>query len=82
MSLSEKMKVALDELRMQMLGTQVLFGFQLRGVFQEGLRLAWPARVSDLAALVSVVASAALLIAAPAQHRIVEPGNASAPCLH
>ena len=36
MNLQEALKTSLDELRMQMLGVQVLFGFQFQGVFQEG----------------------------------------------
>jgi hypothetical protein len=35
MSLSTKVKTALDETRLLMLGAQVLFGFELNGVFQE-----------------------------------------------
>ena len=35
MSLSKKVKTALDETRLLMLGAQVLFGFELNGVFQE-----------------------------------------------
>ena len=35
MKLEKILHTALDELRMQMLGVQVLFGFQLQGVFQE-----------------------------------------------
>ena len=36
-------KVALDELRMEMLGVQVLFGFQMQGVFQDGFdQTPWP----------------------------------------
>jgi hypothetical protein len=78
MSLSEQIKVATDELRMQMLGTQVLFGFQLRGTFQDGFdHLSDTAKIIDAIALTSIALSAAALIAAPAQHRIVERGNAS-----
>jgi hypothetical protein len=36
MSLSRKVKTALDENRVLILGAQVLFGFQLQGGFQEG----------------------------------------------
>jgi hypothetical protein len=36
MSLSKKVKTALDETRLLILGAQVLFGFQLNGAFQEG----------------------------------------------
>jgi hypothetical protein len=64
---------------MQMLGTEVLFGFQLEGTFKEGLaRLSPAARFLDLVALSSVMLMLAALIAAPAQHRLVERGDASA----
>ena len=35
MSLAKKVKTALDETRLLILGAQVLLGFQLNGVFQE-----------------------------------------------
>src|SRR5919206_174923 len=35
MSLERKLKTALDETRLLILGAQVLFGFQFNGVFQE-----------------------------------------------
>jgi hypothetical protein len=35
MKLDEALKVSLDELRMQMLGAQVLLGFQFQGLFQD-----------------------------------------------
>jgi hypothetical protein len=74
----EIVHVALDELRMQMLGTQVLFGFQLQGVFQEWFSTASAsARVLDAAALCLIVLTLGLLIAAPSQHRLVDRGNAT-----
>ena len=36
MELSKKVKVALDETRMRILGAQILLGFQFRGVFGDG----------------------------------------------
>jgi len=36
LNLENLIKVSLDELRMQMLGVQVLFGFQFQGLFQQG----------------------------------------------
>ena len=47
----------------------MLFGFQLRGAFEEGFE--------HLSALASIVLTATVLVAAPAQHRIVEQGDAS-----
>jgi hypothetical protein len=36
MDLSKKVKLALDETRMLILGAQILLGFQFRGVFSDG----------------------------------------------
>jgi hypothetical protein len=70
---------ALDELRMQMLGAQVLFGFQFNGVFQDGFTAVSPqARVADIAAFALLVATLGFLIAPAAQHRLVERGVATA----
>jgi len=78
MRLEDLVKTALDELRMQMLGTQVLFGFQLQGVFQEGFgTMPGSVKLMDFAALSLIVLTLALLIAAPAQHRLVERGRAT-----
>jgi hypothetical protein len=63
---------------MQMLGTEVLFGFQLQGAFHEGFASASPAaRVADAIALSLIVVTLGLLIAAPCQHRLVERGEAT-----
>lgn len=71
-------KVALDELRMQMLGVQVLFGFQLQGAFQDDFAQASRiARWADAAAFSLIVLTLGLLIAAPSQHRLVDRGNAT-----
>jgi len=67
--------LALDELRMQMVGAQVLFGFQLQGVFQHRFDAEpfW-IRVVHSLGLSSIVICLALLVAAPSQHRLVERG--------
>jgi hypothetical protein len=71
-------KVALDELRMEMLGVQVLFGFQMQGVFQDGFdQTPLAARWADAAALSLVVLTLGLLIAVPSQHRLVDRGCAT-----
>ena len=50
MSLSTKVKTALDETRLLMLGAQVLFGFKLNGVFEEEfVNLSSTARYVDCA---------------------------------
>jgi hypothetical protein len=35
MKIAQKVKIALDETRMLVLGAQILLGFQFRGVFQD-----------------------------------------------
>ena len=75
MKLEKTIHVAFDELRMQMLGVQVLFGFQFQGVFQE--RFASANHVTNAVSflgLVCIVATLGLLLAAPCQHRLVERG--------
>jgi hypothetical protein len=76
--LAKHLKISLDELRMQMLGTQVLFGFQFQSLFQAGFDKAGLAeRVADGCALASLLASLSVLLCAPAQHRLVEKGEAT-----
>jgi hypothetical protein len=78
MKLQVLVKIALDELRMQMLGAQVLFGFQLQGVFQDRFSSASPlARYVNFSGLSLIVLTLGLLIAAPSQHRLVDHGNAT-----
>lgn len=75
---SEKLKIALDETRMLIMGAQILIGFQLHAVVQEGFA-ALPAgsRMCIAAALILMVCTVGLLIAPAAQHRLVEFGEAS-----
>jgi hypothetical protein len=69
---------ALDELRMQMLGTQVLFGFQFQGVFQDGFQtLSRPVQLIDLTVFGILILTFAFLVAPAAQHRLVERGVAT-----
>jgi drug/metabolite transporter (DMT)-like permease len=78
MSLAARLEFAITELRVQMLSTEVLFGFQLQGTFREQFALlSDAARSLDVVALTSLVVTLAALIAGPAQHRIVERGNAT-----
>jgi hypothetical protein len=78
MKLDAALKTSLDELRMQMLGAQVLFGFQFQGVFQDGFpALPAAARSVDAAGLALMVAALGLMIAVPCQHRLVERGEAT-----
>jgi hypothetical protein len=75
-SVSEKVKTALDETRLLILGAQVLFGFQLHVVFQELFRLL-PlfSRYLECAAQVLMTISVVCLIAPSMLHRISECGN-------
>ncbi len=78
MSLQQTLHTALDELRMQMLGTQVLFGFQFQGVFQEGFpSVPAAAKAAVLAGFALIVVTLGLLVAPAAQHRLVERGIAT-----
>jgi hypothetical protein len=78
MKLDELVKTSLDELRMEMIGVQVLFGFQLQGTFQKSFA-ATPTAVKlvDFGGLCLIVLTLGLLIAAPAQHRLVDRGRAT-----
>ena len=59
----EKVKIALDETRMLILGAQVLLGFQMRSVFQDAFQdLPAHARSLDAVALLLMVAVVGLLI--------------------
>jgi hypothetical protein len=74
--LGKKVKQALDETRLLILGAQVLFGFQLNGVFQEAFaELSSTTRLLNCAGQLLMALAIGLLIAASMQHRIVEQGQ-------
>jgi hypothetical protein len=74
----KKVKIALDECRVLMLGAQILFGFHLRAVFEEQFAsLSPPSRVLYVFAFAAMGVVLALLIAPSMQHRIVERGRTS-----
>lgn len=78
MKIEQLLKTALDELRMQMLGTQVLFGFQFESCFQSAFEDISPAaRAADAVALGLIVITLASLLAPTSQHRLVERGQAT-----
>jgi hypothetical protein len=78
MKLDDLLKTSLDELRMQMLGIQVLFGFQFQGLFQDSFHdLSFSARRLDAVGFGMMILALALIVAVPSQHRIVEEGEAS-----
>jgi hypothetical protein len=76
MKLEDALKTSLDELRMQMLGAQVLFGFQIQGLFQNNFHaMEFSGRVLDAVGLALMIAVLGLLIAVPCQHRLVDGGE-------
>ena len=78
MKLPEKIKIALDETRILILGAQILLGFGFRGVFNERFHeLPAYARYADGVGLGLLVCTVGLLIAPGPYHRIVEGGQDS-----
>ena len=76
--LDRKIKTALDETRLLILGSQVLFGFLLESVFQNGFdTLSRSSQYLVCAALALMVLSIGCLIAPSMQHRIVEAGQST-----
>jgi hypothetical protein len=76
MKLERKLKAALDETRLLILGAQVLFGFAFQGAFQE-LFGALPAvsRFTHCAGLLLFLAAVSLLIAPSLHHQIAYRGE-------
>ncbi|WP_431324421.1 DUF6328 family protein [Rhizobium sp. YTU87027] len=78
MSLADKTKTALDELRMLMLGAQILLGFQFQAPFQNAFsRLSATEKGIEAIVLCIMVMIIGLLITPSARHRIVERGEAT-----
>ncbi|MGA8497973.1 MAG: DUF6328 family protein [Xanthobacteraceae bacterium] len=79
MDLQKKLKLALNDNRLLILGTQVLFGFQFNGIFQElFVDLPYPSRVLETSGLTLLMVSIAFLIAPSMHHRLVESGQDNA----
>jgi Family of unknown function (DUF6328) len=78
MAIEDRLKTALDESRLLILGVQVLFGFQFEAVFQE-LFADVPAvsRHVHCAGLLLLLASLGLLIAPSLFHQIIDRGNST-----
>jgi hypothetical protein len=78
MSFDKKVKTALDELRMLMMGAQILLGFQFQAPFQKTFgHLQSALQMLDLVAVALMIAVIGLLILPNAYHRIVEDGEAT-----
>ena len=74
--IKDKVKYALDEARMLVLGAQVLVGFQFRSVFEQGFdKLPLPSQLLKLLGLVLMLVAVALIISPAAYHRLVERGE-------
>ncbi len=74
--LSDKIKTALDESRMLILGTQILLGFQYRAFFEKGFEeIPRVSRYLKLAGLAVLLLAVALIMWPSAYHRIVWKGN-------
>jgi len=77
-ALEDKIKTALDETRLLILGSQILFGFQLNGMFQEGFeRLSPLSRALSATAFCLMAVTVGCLIAPSMQQRLVEQGSDS-----
>jgi hypothetical protein len=78
--LSTKVKNALDEARILVLGSQVLLGFQYRAFFEQGYDKLPPGdRWCEIAGLFALLATVGTLFLPAARHRIIEGGNDSGP---
>ena len=72
----DKVQNALDEVRILILGSQVLLGFQLRSAFEPAFeRLPHHTQYLKMAALGLMIIAVGMLIAPGAYHRIVEEGE-------
>jgi Family of unknown function (DUF6328) len=78
MKLERQLKIALDESRLLILGSQVLFGFQFSGIFQQQFdALPVLSRMLIGLGLPILMLALALLITPSMNHRIVERGQDS-----
>jgi hypothetical protein len=76
--LHRKVKTALDETRLLILGAQVLFGFHLNAVFQPGFpRLDEASHILYIGAFCAMTGAVGLLIAPSMLHRIAERGQST-----
>jgi hypothetical protein len=76
--LDRKVKTALDETRLLILGVQVLLGFEFQAFFQDGFTdLSTTSKGLSVAGLGLVMLSIGILVIPSMQHRIVEAGHSS-----
>lgn len=75
-ALKDKIKLALDESRMLILGAQILLGFDLRAPFEPAFdRLPRSSQLLKMATLVVLLCAIALIMAPGSYHRIVRGGS-------
>jgi len=75
-ALKDKIKLALDESRMLILGAQILLGFELRAAFEPAFdRLPRSSQLLKIATLVVLLGAIALIMAPGPYHRIVRGGS-------
>ena len=78
MDISDRLHTALDELRMQMLGAEVMLGFQFGALFQWALGSPSDRQIGAIAAgFAMIVLTLGLLISVPSMHRLSEDGEAT-----
>jgi len=78
MKLKRRLTIALDETRMLMMGSQILFGFQFESIFQPVTEHAsGTAHALQALGLLLMATCLSLLIAVPIQHRLAERGEAT-----
>ena len=76
MALRDKVKTALDETRLLILGSQILFGFQLNAMFQDAFeQISAVGRGLNACGYFLMATTVGLLIAPSMQHRIIERGQ-------
>jgi hypothetical protein len=76
--LDRKVKTALNETRLLILGAQVLLGFQFEAFFQDGFfELSAASQQLCLVGLVLVLLSVTVMVMPSMQHRLVEMGQSS-----
>jgi hypothetical protein len=76
--MQRKLKTALDETRMLMMGTQILFGFQFEAVFHENFAALDSGRKALTAiAILLMAVTIGALVAPSCRHRLLEDGEAS-----
>jgi hypothetical protein len=74
--LSHRIKIALDESRMLVLGTQVFLGFQFRAIFEPAFdRLPKSSQLLKMSGLMVLLIAITLIMAPGSYHRIVRGGS-------